>query len=380
VEITQRMGDVAILIAAHACSMLGFSTFAALLPQVRDTWSLTNTQAGIIGGMFFAGYIASVWYWTGLTDRTDARRVYAAGAVLTAAGSIGFGLLARGFGSAVVFQALLGTGIAGTYMPGLRMLSDRTSGLRQSRSMAIYTASFGVGAAASLALAGAVAAIAGWRAAFITGGVGPVLAGVLVLALLTPMSSATPRATAAAIPLATWRDILRRRSVVGYTLGYTVHCLELFGSRGWAVAFLTFSSSLQLGGSGFPWRPQSIAAVVNLLAVGSSIAGNEIAQRLGRRRWILFAMAASGTSGIVLGVSAPWHWPAVVALLVLYALMVNAESATLTVGLVSAAPPQLRGSALGLYSLAGFGGGMLGPVIFGAALDAAGGRQRGSPG
>ena len=28
---------------------------------------------------------------------------------------------------------------------------------------------------------------------------------------------------------------------------------------------------------------------------------------------------------------------------------------------------------MGLYSLAGFGGGMLGPVIFGAALDVAGG-------
>ncbi len=70
------MGTVLVLIAAHIFSMLGFSTFGALLPQVRDAWSLTNTQAGIVGGMFFAGYIASVWYWTTLTDRGDARRVY----------------------------------------------------------------------------------------------------------------------------------------------------------------------------------------------------------------------------------------------------------------------------------------------------------------
>jgi MFS family permease len=54
-------------------------------------------------------------------------------------------------------------------------------------------------------------------------------------------------------------------------------------------------------------------------------------------------------------------------------MLVMAESATLTAGLVAASPPELRGSAMGLYSLAGFGGGMLGPVIFGAALDAAGG-------
>ncbi|MFL5420935.1 MAG: hypothetical protein ACJ79Y_09240, partial [Myxococcales bacterium] len=41
---------------------------------------------------------------------------------------------------------------------------------------------------------------------------------------------------------------------------------------------------------------------------------------------------------------------------------------------VATAPPQLRGSAMGLYSLAGFGGGMVGPIVFGAALDAAGGQ------
>jgi len=52
---------------------------------------------------------------------------------------------------------------------------------------------------------------------------------------------------------------------------------------------------------------------------------------------------------------------------------VMAESATLTAGLVAAAPSELRGAAMGLYALIGFGGGMLGPVVFGAALDAAGG-------
>ena len=37
------------------------------------------------------------------------------------------------------------------------------------------------------------------------------------------------------------------------------------------------------------------------------------------------------------------------------------------------APAELRGAAMGLYSLVGFGGGLLGPVVFGAALDIAGG-------
>jgi MFS family permease len=175
----------------------------------------------------------------------------------------------------------------------------------------------------------------------------------------------------ALIPFASWGPILRQRETAGYVVGYAVHCLELFGSRSWMVAFLTFAAGLHA--RGFPWSAQTIAAVVNLMSVPASIAGNEVALQVGRRRWILLAMGASGASGIVLGFSAGWHWSLVLILLAAYSMMVMAESATLTAGLVAAAPPQLRGSALGLYSLAGFGGGMLGPIVFGAALDVAGG-------
>src|SRR5688572_10825642 len=108
-----------VLLAAHILSMLGFSTYAALLPELRDLWRLSNSQAGLIGGMFFAGYVATVSFWTALTDRVDARKVYLAGGVLTAAGGAGFGLAADGLASAIAFQLLLGAGIAATYMPGL---------------------------------------------------------------------------------------------------------------------------------------------------------------------------------------------------------------------------------------------------------------------
>lgn len=368
------MGPVPILIAAHVFSMLGFSTFAALLPQLRDAWSLSNAQAGIVGGMFFAGYIASVSYWTALTDGGDGRKVYAAASVIAAAASAGFGCLARGFLSGLFFQALLGVGIAGTYMPGLRLLSDRIAGPKQSRSIAFYTASFGVGTALSLALAGAIEPRAGWKAAFLVAGAGPLIAAGLVLALVDPLPrTETPRSLPALVPFASWGPILRQREAAGYIVGYAVHCLELFGSRSWVVAFLTFSAGLHAARRGFPWSAQTIAAAVNLFAVPASIAGNEVALHVGRRRWILLSMGASGATGIVLGLAAHWHWAAVLALLTVYSMMVMAESATLTAGLVAAAPPQLRGAAMGLYSLAGFGGGMLGPMVFGAALDIGGG-------
>jgi MFS family permease len=137
------------------------------------------------------------------------------------------------------------------------------------------------------------------------------------------------------------------------------------------VAFLVFCATLN--DYSFLWPAAAIAAAVNLLAVPASIVGNEIALRVGRRRWILVAMVGSGLSGLLLGLSAPWHWAVVLVLIAAYSMLVMADSATLTAGLVAAAPGELRGAAMGLYSLIGFGGGMLGPVIFGVALDAAGG-------
>jgi len=353
--------------------MLGFSTYAALLPQLRDEWRMSNAEAGVVSGMFFAGYIGTVSLWTALTDRIDARKVYVTGSLLAAAGSAGFGLVAGGFASAVMFQVLLGVGIAATYMPGLRLLSERISGPYQSRYIAFYTSFFGIGTALSLAMAGFIAPAYGWRAAFVSSALGPLAAGAMVLSLGALRVPGGGRFSVHSLfPLRAWQRVLADRPSAGYTLGYMAHCLELFGSRAWMVAFLAYSASLHAGAS-FPWSLAAIAAVVNLLAVPASILGNEVALRIGRRRWILLVMAASGSSGLVLGWAAPWHWSLVLALLVGYSMLVMAESGTLTAGLVAAAPAELRGAAMGLYSLAGFAGGLLGPVVFGAALDIAGG-------
>src|SRR2546426_2495185 len=111
----------------------------------------------------------------------------------------------------------------------------------------------------------------------------------------------------ALIPFASWGPILRQREAAGYIVGYAVHCLELFGSRSWMVAFLTFCAGLRPGGPGVSWSAQSMAAVVNLMSGPAAIAGNEIALQVGRRKWILLAVAGSGASGILLRCSAPWR-------------------------------------------------------------------------
>ncbi len=361
---------VALMCAAEVLSMTGFSAYPALLPALRGAWSLTGTQAGLIGGAFFFGYMLAVPFLSGITDRVDARSVFAASCLLAAAGTAGFATLAQGALSGALLQALTGAGLAGTYMPGLKALTDRVDGPHQARYIAFYTASFGIGTSLSLALAGWLTAVLPWRHAFAALALGPMLALPMVLLRLDRRSPPSGAAHPSRWPQP--HRVLAQSQVRRYVIGYSVHCWELFGLRSWLVAFVVYAGSVS--GSVCPWlSPTDAAALINLLGLPASVLGNELAGRVGRMRWIASVMACAGAMSWLAGLSAQAPWWAVLALLAAYFVCVMADSAALTAGLVAVAPPAQRGAAMAVYSLLGFGAGFVAPMLFGATLDATGG-------
>ncbi|MCZ7566487.1 MAG: MFS transporter [Burkholderiales bacterium] len=359
---------IAWMCVAHVVSLAGFSTYPALLPDLQAEWGMSGAEAGLLSGLFFAGYMVAVPVLTTLTDRIDARRIYFASTLAAAAGSAGFGLFAQGAASGGAFQLLVGAGVAGTYMPGLRALTDNTAGRAQSRGIAFYTAIFGVGMAGSVLLAGEVAARAGWRAAFLAAALGPPLAGAIVARLLPPRRPARGVASAR---LLDFRPVLRNRAAMVFALGYAVHCWELFGTRSWVVAFLT--SAERSSGGGWLLGPIAITAVANAISPAASILGNELAMRSGRERVIRVAMSASGALTCVLGFLLGLPWYALAMLVALHMILVMSDSSALTAGLVEAADPAHRGAAMALHSTLGFGAGFIAPLAFGAVYDAAAG-------
>ncbi|EKV32532.1 Permease of the major facilitator superfamily [Caenispirillum salinarum AK4] len=206
---------VAAVCLAEVCTMVGVFTFPALLPGFMEAWDLSNTQAGWISGVYFAAYALAAPVLVSLTDRMDARRVYAVGAAVNVVACAGFALLADGFWAALLFRALGGAALAGTYMPGLRVLVDRVSPQVRPRVVPLYTACFSLGTAGSYAASAAVADWAGWRAAFGLAAGAAALAVVLILALKPRAPEATPTPTR----LLDFRPVLRNRPAMGYVLG-----------------------------------------------------------------------------------------------------------------------------------------------------------------
>ncbi len=344
--------------------------FPALQPSFQAEWALTNTAAGWINGVFFAGYAITSPILVGLTDRVDARRIYLPCAFLTALSLFLFGWLAEGTWTAAALRLVGGIGLAGTYMPGLKALSENVTGPKQSRYIVFYTASYGGATALSVYFAGLLEPLTGWRWGAEILALGP-LAALLLFAVVVPARKPLGSAAGIRFSASDLKIALGNRPAVGYILGYGAHCWELFGFRSWLVAFLVYSLSLQPGFT-CPLSPQNVAMLILLMGMPASILGNEGAMAWGRRKALTVYMIGSGILGCVIGFAAGINFYLVVALAILYGMTVLFDSGALTAGLVAETPERQRGLTLAVYSFSGFGMAFLAPLAFGAILDIVG--------
>jgi MFS family permease len=356
---------------AEALSMTAFSAYATLLPVLAPEFGLNNSQAGLVGGIVLGGYMVGVALLGPLTDRVDARRVYAAAALVGAIGALGFSLFARGFWSALLCQSLIGVGLAGSYISGMKALTDRVEGRWQTRAAAWYGGTFGIGASVSMIFCGAVASAFGWRTAFMLASGGSVAAAAVVLAAL---KRTIPRPVARP-PMLDFRHVFRNAAVRPYLFGTAAHSWELHGTRAWLVAFLTFAAERQGGAGGVSVSVALTAAIIYLFGPAASICGNEFALRFGRARIMTIGPAVSATLSCVIGFLAGSSWLALLTFAAVHMFFVTMDAGAITGGVVSAADPVHRGATLSLHSLIGFGMGCVSPTVFGAVLDLAGGRE-----
>ncbi|HYM31313.1 MAG TPA: MFS transporter [Candidatus Cybelea sp.] len=345
------------------------SAFPGLVPTFAAEWHLSNTEAGWISGVYYLGYMLVVPFLMSATDRVDAKRVFLAGAAISAATAFGFAWSADGFWSAFVWRALAGVGLAGTYMPGLKALTDRNATVNQSRGVVLYTGSYSVGVGVSFLVAGSVADALGWRAAFVAVGIGPLLAGALVLLALTPKPPASRRNMR---ELLDFRPVFRNRAALGYIFAYGAHCYELMAMRAWIVAFAGYAVARSADVSSLV-TPTGIATAVTLIGMPASIIGNEGSIRFGRRRTVLTVMIVSIGVALAVGAAAAAPLWLVVALIALHAVTIAGDSGSITAGTVGAATPEAQGATMAVHSTIGFGTSFLGPLVIGVALDHAGG-------
>lgn len=353
----------------QAGTVLAFMNFAGALPLVQADWALSNAQAGAIQAAGQAGYILAVLVLSSLTDYVAAERLVLAGALWAGLSSLAFAAFAQDTASAVVFRASIGLGVAGIYMPGVKLISQRIPSERRGRAVGLFVASFTFGAAASIAISGSLAAAIGWRPAFALTSVGP-LAGVLIAwrALGSTRPQLRPQTHEARRPMS---ELLRNRSALLAIATYTAHAWELLGMRGWLAAFLT--ASFAYSGAGLADATRSgatLAGVATLMGAIGTVWVATLSDRLGRTPVIMAVSVLSFISVLGLGFTLTLPWMLVGGLSLLAAFMSNADSAVISTTLTETVPSDYLGRTLAIYSFSGFTAGSIAPLLFGAILDA----------
>lgn len=361
---------IAAVCCAQVLAQIGAFSVPALLPSLMAEWSLTNTQAGWITGIFYAGYAISVPILVSLTDRVDPKKVYLIGVAVITLSTAGFAYLADGFVSACIFRVLWGIGWAGTYMPGLKALSDLVEGPQQSRAVSAHAASVGISGAASFLIAETVGAWFGWRLGIGVGAFGAGLSFLLVLIVLPAQSREGREIDGGA--LLDFRPVFRNRSALAYSFGYLVHTWEMSALRSWVVTFLAFTA-MYTGSEGGFFTPAVVAMCLGLVGTMTSVMGNELSRKWGRQRYISVIMVLSILFASLIGLSSGGGYGLAAALCLIYAGLIWADSSSLTAGTVGSADPSRRGATMAIHSMLGYFGGFLGPLVLGVTLDFAGG-------
>ena len=198
----------------------------------------------------------------------------------------------------------------------------------------------------------------------------PFAAWLVALASLRGTANYVHPRPAGESPLAALPAVWGNRRGMLSIWGYSFHNWELLGLWAWLPAFLTAALLL----NGIPAENALLFAALTYVAnIAGSIVGGTMADRWGRTQTILLWSSVS----LALSFSIGWLIALPVALLVALACLYNfagiADSSTHSTVLAESVPPHYLGVAYAVRSVIGFGAGVISPVVFGWALDLAGG-------
>ncbi len=374
-------GWLAAVCAARVLSASWFVAYSAVLPLTQAQWGLSGKEAGLIQSSFHLGYLSSLFIVGFLADHYGAKRVWLATAIPGWLSPVLFVLFADGFWSAWWLHALTGLCQGGSYTPVLALVSDNVPRERRGRAMGLMIAASSAGYALCLGLAGLALKFTDWRGALAVVSIAPFASWLLgMLAMRATPNRVHPRPPGESV-FAALPALLKNRKGMLSVWGYTAHNWELLGMWAWLPAFLT--AALAMHGSP-PGEAAAVAITLSAITYVANIAGSTLggvmADRWGRTRTILLWSGLSATLSFSIG----WLMALPVALLVaiacLYNLAAIADSSTHSTVLAESVPPYQVGVAYAVRSVVGFGAGVVSPVVFGAALDmAGGGRGPGDP-
>ncbi len=355
-----------IAIAGFAATAVSYGParmgFGLHLPQLTQEFGLSRGVAGAISGGIFAAFLVAALAGSWLVAARGPRVPVLLGCACAATG-LAVATLAQGVGVLALGLIVAGASAGLCWSPfndaAARALPESARGTPLSWVSTGTTVGIAAAGASELVV---VTAGLSWRGAMAGYAVAALIAGVLALLLLPPMSSrqgetgATPRTVR-------W---------LGPPLAWPVGTAFSFGVT--SAVYLTFAADRLAEAGGLAGVPTEGAAGVLFIAYGIAgllgLATAATEARVGLRAMLGLVFAASACS-LVLPAVAPAAWPSVLASAGLQGVAVMAASALLSFWTARLFPASAA-SAFTVVILGLALGGVVGPPLAGLLMGPAG--------
>jgi MFS family permease len=350
VAFSSKWTSVLLLALAEMAGMSLWFTSAAILPDIAREAAISDARQALMSSAVQAGFVAGALAVSisGLADRVDPRRVFAASA-MSAAGINALLLFAPlGGDAAILLRFLTGALLAGVYPVGMKIAVGWGTGDRGLLvGLLVGALTLGKSAPYLAAFVGG----ADWRQAVVATSLLAAFGGLLVLAIgLGPHHARSPGFAPRAIFLA-WTD---RRIRAAY-LGYFGHMWELFAVWAWIAAAAAASYAVSLDRV----EAESLAKLTAFLAIGLGglvcLPAGIWADRIGKAEVTIMAMAVSGAAALLTAASFGGPVWLTFLLMVIWGIAVIPDSAQFSAIVADASPPHLAGSLLTFQTALGFG-------------------------
>ena len=342
---------LALLALAELLGMSLWFAATATADHFQRLWDLSAAQVGGLTTAVQLGFVAgtALAALLNIADVLPARWLFSVTA-LAAAGSNLLLLQATSFHGALALRFATGLLLAGVYPPAMKMTA---TWFRSGRGMAIGTVvgALTVGKAAPYLVHALFGSVHPHFVIASTSAGGMVAAGLVLAGYRDGPHAFSSRRFQWSLVA----QVMRHRETRLAIGGYLGHMWELYAC--WALVLLFFQDSFLARGL----TPVAAAARAGVLAfsviamggLGSVVAGRW-ADRLGRERVTIWAMAVSGCCSLVVG----WllHAPIWIATLValVWGFAVVADSAQFSAVVTEVAPAHSVGTALTLQTSLGF--------------------------
>lgn len=180
-----------ILVVVYTFNFIDRQIIGILKEPIKEDLGLTDSQLGLMGGVPFAIFYATLGIpiaW--LADRTNRTGIMTAALTIWSAMTAVCGL-ATSFVGLLLARMGVGAGEAGGVAPAYSLIADYFPPEKRARALAIYAFGIPIGSAIGIVLGGVLLDIVGWRTAFIAVGLmGVVIAPIFFFTVREPIRGA----------------------------------------------------------------------------------------------------------------------------------------------------------------------------------------------